>query len=304
MGIWVDSDMGFDDIVAMLVLAHQKIIVAGVSLVVGNAPLAQVARNAAGAATVFGWNFPIHLGRERPVLGRLETAQNVLGMAGMRTVGRSLPEVKGDFPPDAFDALCTWLEAPGPHRLLALGPLTNIAALALARPELAAGIDELVWMGGGVTSGNHTASAEFNAFADPEALAIILAHNLPLRMVDLDICRQALVTPADVAPIRAAGGAAAELLADLFAGYVEIGTSRGRPGHALYDPVAAVAFARPHLVTFRPARIEVELAGTLTRGRTVVDARPTAVANASYAAAIDVKAVRRAMLDALMAAAS
>jgi purine nucleosidase len=244
------------------------------------------------------------VGRDRSVLGAIVTAQAVLGVAGMQTVGRALPQRTAAFPEDAFEAICGWLDGPGPHRLLALGPLSNIAAAVLARPGLAAAIDELVWMGGGVTVGNHTASAEFNAFADPEAVAIVLAHGVPLRMVDLDICRRVMLTPADVGPIRAAGGPAAGLLADLLAGYIEIGTSRGRPGHALYDPVAAVAFTRPDLVSFRPARIDVELAGTLTRGRTVVDPRPAAIPNARYAVDIDVEAARRVILDALAAAAA
>ena len=112
-----------------------------------------------------------------PVLGKLETAQAILGATGIPTSGRSLPEASALAESDAFSALCRWLERDGQHRILALGPLTNIAAVALARPDLAARIDDLVWMGGGVTLGNHTASAEFNALADPEALSIVIAHD-------------------------------------------------------------------------------------------------------------------------------
>ena len=281
MGVWIDTDMGFDDIAAILVVAHRAIEIDGVSLVFGNAPLPQVIANAGGAATAFGWRFPIHVGRNRAVLGRAETAQHVLGETGIRTTGEALPRAELAAADDAFTALAAWLAHDGPHRVLALGPLPNIAALALARPDLAARIDELTWMGGGVTSGNHTASAEFNAFADPEALAIVLAHGLPLRIVDLDICRRVIATPEDILPIRAAGGRNAGLVADMLAGYIEIGTARGRPGMAIYDPTAAVAFVEPATVGLRQARIDVELAGTLTRGRTVVDIRPAAIANAA-----------------------
>ncbi|TMV44985.1 nucleoside hydrolase, partial [Thioclava sp. BHET1] len=188
---------------------------------------------------------------------------------------------------------------------LALGPLTNIATLALSRPDLIDRIGTLTWMGGSVTGGNHTASAEFNAAADPEAVAIVLEHGLPLRMVDLDFCRGVIVTLEDVAPIRAAGGRNAALLADLLAGYVEIGTSRGRPGSALYDPVAAFALARSGSVIFHPAQITVELAGTHTRGRTVVETRPhRARFNAEFAADGDLVEARQAILDVLEAEAA
>ena len=84
--------------------------------------------------------------------------------------------------------------------------------------------------------------------------------------------------------MRQAGGANAALLADIFAGYVGIGTSRGRAGMAIYDPSAAVAFVAPDLFGFRAARIDVELQGRLTRGRTVVETRAShPVFNAEYA---------------------
>ena len=301
MGVWIDTDMGFDDIAAIMVVTNAELDIDGVSLIFGNAPLPQVRTNAAGAAKAFGWKFPIHSGRDMPVLGKLETAQAILGEGGIPTTGRQLPPAPILPDSDAFPALCRWLELEGPHRMLALGPLTNIAALALARPDLTARITELVWMGGGVTSGNHTASAEFNALADPEALAIVIAHKLPLRMVDLDLCRKVLAKPEDADPVRVAGGANAELIADMFAGYIRIGTSRGRPSMAIYDPSAAVAFVAPQVVSFRPARIDVELQGQHTRGRTVVETRTThATFNAQFAADIDADMARVIILAALV----
>ncbi len=162
------------------------------------------ARQCRWSGQAFGWTFPLHTGRAMPVLGDLETAQAILGETGIPTAGQGLPEAPH---PAGERRLCRAL--PLARRRTALtafwrsGRLTNIAALALARPDLAARITELTWMGGGVTAGNHTASAEFNALADPEALAIVLAHDLPLRMVDLDLCRKVLATPDDVDPVRA-----------------------------------------------------------------------------------------------------
>ena len=303
MGIWIDTDMGFDDIAAIMVVQQAGLAIDGISLVFGNTTLEQVRHNAAGAAAAFDWRFPVHAGRATPVLAPLETAQAVLGASGIPTAGRTLPDAPEQFASDAFAALCRWLaEAPAPRRILALGSLTNLAALALAQPELAARIDDLVWMGGGRSAGNHTASAEFNAWADPEAAAIVLAHGLPMRMVDLDFCRRILAVPEDADRLRAASGRNAALLADLLAGYVAIATRRGRPAMALYDPAAAVAFARPDLVTFAPAHIAIECAGALTRGRTVVETRATHGAfNAAFAATCDPGIVRQCILSALLA---
>ena len=307
MGLWIDTDMGFDDIAAILVVAASGLPIDGVSLVFGNAPLDQVSRNAAGAASAFSWGFPIHAGRANPVLGQIETAQRILGETGIPTVGATLPPVDDLFASDAFEALCQWLaDGEGEKRLLALGPLTNIAAVCLARPDLAARITELTWMGGGVTLGNHTASAEFNAFADPEAAAIVLAHGLPLKMVDLDFCREVTAALSDVTPIREAGGKNARLVADMLEGFINIAISRGRDAMALYDPCAAVAIVAPDSVTWKRARIDVELQGGLTRGRTVVEARPAHAErfNAHYAESIDPEFARNVILGALLKEAS
>ncbi|POO51048.1 nucleoside hydrolase [Agrobacterium rosae] len=307
MGIWIDCDMGFDDIAAIMVATSHGLQIDGLSLVFGNAPLAQVRRNAASAKMAFGWDFPIHTGRENPVLGKLETAQTILGDTGIPTVGAGLPDA-ADLPHgDAFQALCDWLENGGENKhILALGPLTNIAALCLARPDLVARITDLIWMGGGVTAGNHTASAEFNAFADPEALAIVIAHGLPLRMVDLDLCRKVTAGLSDVAPIRAAGGKNAELIADMLEGFINIATSRGRDAMALYDPCAALALVAPDCIGWKTARIDVELHGTLTRGRTVVETRAAHAStfNAQFAENVDAISAKSIILDALRQEAS
>lgn len=302
MGVWVDTDMGVDDLFAVLALARLRRI-DGLSLSFGNAPLAQVVANTGGAVAAFGWRFPAHSGADRAVLGAVETAQRVLGEAGMPTRGGALPAADPPHGAPAFDALATWLEARDGAEILALGPLTNLAVLALARPDLLQRIARVTWMGGAVGAGNHTASAEFNAYADPEAAAILLARGVPLRMVDLDICRAVQVHEADVTALRAAGGRRASLLADLLGGYLDIALHRGRTSMALYDPVAAAALAMPDAFHFARCRVEVALAGGLTRGRTVVDQRPTAEPNAEIAVSVDAAAVRMFCLDALREAA-
>jgi inosine-uridine nucleoside N-ribohydrolase len=302
--LWIDTDMGFDDMLAVLMVRHAGRDIAGVSLVFGNAPLGQVRRNAADAAALFGWTFPIHDGAARPILGEAVTAGSVLGPTGIPTRGRQLPPGP-DLPASpALAALAGWLEADaGPAEILALGPLTNIAILSLARPDLAERIGRITWMGGGATRGNHTASAEFNAFADPEALAIVLQSGRPFRMIDLDVCRQVLVGPEDVERLPADSERAA-LLADLLGGYVDIALSRGRPAMALYDPVAAAAVVDEASIAFAPALIEVELSGRLTRGRTVVDQRAGVTPNAEIGLSADADRIRRLAFDALAGAAA
>ncbi len=80
------------------------------------------------------------------------------------------------------------------------------------------------------------------------------------------------------------------LIADMFSGYIRIGTSRGRPAMAIYDPSAAVAFVTPQISSASaPAQVStLSCRCLLTRGRTVVETRATAATfNAQFAADID-----------------
>ena len=298
MGVWIDTDMGGDDIFALLMVAHERAI-DGVSLTFGVAGLDQVRRNAAGAAAEFGWSFPLFAGCDRSLLGESTTAERVLGASGIRTRGRSLPDAELRVPEGAVAALSRWLETQQFAELLALGPLTNLAVLALSRPDILSRIRCLVWMGGSSSTGNHTAHAEFNAAADPEALQVLLSRGVPIRVVDLHACRSVVVTEKDVTAVSAASGASASLLRDLLGGYLDIALERGSQSMALYDPVAAAALIRPDSFTLVPARVDVELADSESRGRTCVDTAIQVGANAEIAANPDVGAVRQMFLSAL-----
>ncbi|MGB1834666.1 MAG: nucleoside hydrolase, partial [bacterium] len=85
MGLWVDTDFGFDDLWALLVLEAGGIDIDGVSLVAGNSQLEQVCKNAFGAFHHFGFTSPIYKGAEGPLLRPLETAESILGPKGMRS---------------------------------------------------------------------------------------------------------------------------------------------------------------------------------------------------------------------------
>src|SRR5216684_2446219 len=150
---WIDTDMGFDDLAAVLMIAASPdLSIAGLSLVAGNAPLEVVADNAGRAAALFGWNIPIHRGRDRPILRTLVTAEQVLGAGAMSTAGRTLPKrVARLSPMDAISALIAELvRSQNALTILALGPLTNLAVALLVRPDLVSRLERVVWMGGSV----------------------------------------------------------------------------------------------------------------------------------------------------------
>ncbi|MFC7704610.1 nucleoside hydrolase [Plastorhodobacter daqingensis] len=300
--VWIDSDMGFDDLAAVAMVVASGRAVAGLSLVAGNSPLPRVIANARAAAALFGWDFPLYGGACRPLIGPLITADYVLGDTGMPG-GTALPDAPpGPDLPRMLPALIRFADNGG-RDLLALGPLTNIAAFALARPDLARGM-RLIWMGGAPGRGNHSAAAEFNAFVDPEAVQLVIDAGVTIRMVGLDPCRQVTVGLADAQALAARPGPHAPLLAGLLDGYCRIAADGQRP-MALYDPVAAAALIAPDSVTFAPARLDCETTGRLTRGMTVIEWRAhKAAPNAQIATAADAPRIRALFMAGLAHAAT
>ena len=307
--VWIDTDMGFDDLAAVLTVLHTPgWAVDGMSLVAGNAPMPVVVDNALRSAAYFDWRFPLFRGASRPLQGELVTAQNILGTDAMKSAGRSLPALQpgASWPKlaaeDAIVALASHLQtATAPVTLLALGPLTNIALLVQQHPGLVARMGRLVWMGGSAGAGNHTAAAEFNAAVDPEAIQTVLDAHLPLQMVGLDACRQVRAYAQDAQNLRGEGTGKAEVLADLFLGYVRIASPDGALPMALYDPTAAAALVCPEGMAWREAHVVAECEGRHTRGMTVVEFRVPrkAVANAKVASVANEKLLRGVVLDAL-----
>lgn len=258
MSIWVDTDMGVDDLAALLLA--QQLGIDGISLVYGCAEMPLVRANALAACAAFGWPDPVQ-GADCAILGEIETAQDILGPTGQPSRGERLTPVPDRALGAALPAMAQWLEGRSDAQILALGPLTNLATLVLAYPELTSHIGCITWMGGATGRGNHSEHAEFNALADPEALAILLSRGIPIDMVDLEPCRRVQIREVDVSRLP-------QPLRDLMGGYLDIGLTRGRPGMALYDPVAAALMVAPDLFTLADVTLTVELHNAERLGQT------------------------------------
>ena len=284
MDLWLDTDPGFDDWMAWaLIESMPGWRLHGVSVVAGNAPLSTTLANALAIRAFHGWQTPVHAGCRQPLAQTATTAQDVLGEQGMATTGPLLPVAA--VAPESTDGVQALIDAvraqPGRITLLAIGPLTNVATAFARAPDLPGLLQRLVIMGGAVAGGNVTAAAEFNIHADPEAASAVFDSGATVHMFGLDVCRQVPVGDAAVARLLALPGPRAALFAGYLDGYADIARQRGRPAQPLYDPTPVAWLAQPQLFTLQPARVDVELHGQHTRGMTVCDLRPKALARAN-----------------------
>jgi pyrimidine-specific ribonucleoside hydrolase len=127
-------------------------------------------------------------------------------------------------------------------------------------------------------------------------------------MVGLDVTHRVLMRTNDRNRLRDAGGTAATLAADLLDYALErAGSIRGTDGAPIHDASAVIAAVAPELFSGTHHRVVVELAGTHTRGMTVVDERiggrdghETSTANALVLRDANEQEVIDAVVDAII----
>jgi len=270
----IDCDTGSDDAIALLVGAlHPDLNLIAVTTVAGNCPIEVTTLNTLKvleSAEISG--VPVYRGADGPLIGQIDRS------AGWPQ-DLDLPEPSMTAEPQhAVDFLIETLEsAEAPITVAAVGPLTNLALAFRMRPGIVSKIGRLAIMGGGISVANISASAEANIFWDPEAADVVFRAGVPIELFPLDATHMAPVTSDDVARWAEAGTPAALTAAAFLPERIHMYESRmpveggGAPVH---DALAVGALVDPDLVRFERANVEIELHGTLTRGRTVVDQRP------------------------------
>ena len=273
----IDCDTGVDDALALLfAVRHPAIDLRAVTCVAGNTDVDGVVRNTLTVLEQAGApDIPVGRGAERPLLEPARSARHVHGSDGMGDLGLPAPaRTAADV--DAVTLLRREiLAAPRPVTLVPTAPLTNIALLLRTYPDVAQGISEIIFMGGAANVGNATASAEFNVFHDPEAAAIALDAaadlGIPVTMYGLDVFYAPVVSAELADELVAVGGRGP---AELAGRLIRFQNARfGRSTSTIGDAGAVCVVLDRAGVRTEPLPLRVELAGTWSRGRTIVDRR-------------------------------
>ena len=262
--ILIDTDMGVDDAVAIaLALTSGEVNLAGLVSVGGNVSLDQATRNI--GRLLGGMNpklRPLVAGGLDQTAPDLKDAAHVFGADGLGGVDLPVP---ADFAPGGFLDLYEELAGRHGHSLtvVAIGPLTNLAAVLRERPGVLAKVGQIIVMGGAIwCPGNITRWAEFNFYRDPEAAASVLAAGLPLTIVPLDVTRQVAMDESHLAHLSRGGTRAGDLLARMMRMPIERKTETSAPGSFLvHDAVAIGVLLWPQLFMRSKMGLEVIVAG-------------------------------------------
>lgn len=291
--IVIDCDPGHDDAVALLLAVGSPAVdLRAVTTTFGNCAVEDATRNARQILTLAGeTSVPVAQGAAGSLDGQSTLGNYVHGASGLD--GPPMPEPAFETArDDAVELLRQVIESSDEQiTVAATGPITNVARLLQAHPDVKDGIREVIFMGGSTERGNHTPTAEFNTFADPEALDVVLRSGLPIRMVGLNLTHQALANPEVVERMAAmnhtVGQTCAAWMGFFGASYNRVWEFSAPPVH---DPCTIAAIIEPDVIEWRRAFVAVELAGMWTRGTTIVDLHgryPEQEANAQVAMRLD-----------------
>jgi inosine-uridine nucleoside N-ribohydrolase len=179
--------------------------------------------------------------------------------------------------------------------VVALAPLTVLARAFDRDPELPHLIQRLVCLGGSWhEAGNASAVAEFHFYCDPPAARQVLRCGTPTLLVPLDVTRKLVFSPSDLLQLPNPESRACRFLREIVPfGIGATSNLYGVEGFHLKDVVGVAAVALPGALSTKPMSVDVETRGELTRGMSVIDARPSAPKpNVDLAVSVDVQAVR------------
>jgi pyrimidine-specific ribonucleoside hydrolase len=273
--ILIDCDPGHDDMMAiMLALASGDALqVLGITTVAGNQTGEKTYRNALRILTLIGrTEIPVARGADRPLLRQLTVAPEIHGASGLDGAELPEPAMEGVGAHAVEFLLDTLKREREPVTLVPTGPLTNVALALLEQPAVVPSIERIVLMGGAVFDSNVTPAAEFNIYVDPEAAKIVFACGAPITMVGLDVTNKALLTFQEIGEMGRWGGRVSRVVAPMLQFLARANQKQfGFGGAPLHDALAVAHLLQPEIIRTRPLNVQVETAGDLTRGRTVVD---------------------------------
>ena len=300
----VDVDTGIDDSLALLYLmASPEAEILGITCTAGNVTARQVATNNLAWLELCGYpEVEVALGAEVPIIQPLVTTEETHGPQGIGYA--ELPAPTRQVSPR--HATQVWIDnvrrRPGEITGLITGPLTNLALAIKLEPELPLLLKRIVVMGGAFNhAGNTLPTTEWNIAVDPDSAKIVFdafsavsADRRPI-VCALDVTERITLLPRHLAELAEAAGSTPEIvspqdapgtrstasnpvirhLSDAVRFYLEFHRDYDQGGFVahMHDPFAAAIALDPSLGRVRPATVDVELAGALTRGQTVADWR-------------------------------
>jgi inosine-uridine nucleoside N-ribohydrolase len=303
--IILDTDPGGDDIFALLWI--QSFVKQGLAELIavttagGNVSVSKTFSSASQILSLGG--FPnVEVGRGVTIDSAPEDAAHIHGADGMGNLSNQLPKPTHRYETARYsdDILIEQLTAmPGEITIVAIAPLTNLAAAEKKHPGILKQAKEIIIMGGAFACpGNITPHAEFNLWFNPEAAEIVLNSRNDLVIISLDVTRQLIFTReiahsiAETNPNSQLAQFSIQLCEFMISTALAYRETNGAAGFLVHDAATLGYLFYPETMLWQRAKVWIETQATWTRGQTLIDDRNLAKLPANAWIATEVDAAR------------
>ncbi len=285
--IILDTDPGGDDIFAFFWLqslvkqGHLELV--AVTTADGNVSAKKTFASASQILKLGGLP-DVEIGRGVLIKGDpADDAAHIHGSDGMGNLSITLPKPLDDYETARYsdDLIIDKLNAmPGEIILVAIAPLTNLAAAEEKSPGILKKAKQIVVMGGAfLCPGNVTPHAEFNIWFNSAAAKTVFDSRDDLVVMPLDVTRHLIFTRemADTIVQANPNSEVAKFMQNLCEFMIETALTyretEGIEGFLVHDAATIGYLFYPETLTFCRANVHVETQSERTRGQTLIDRR-------------------------------
>ena len=279
--IVMDVDTGVDDALAILLALHSPSLdIIGITTVSGNISSRQASLNTRFLLNRFGReDIPVVTGAAESLDGRkpspVPEIHGADGLGGFSEAYWCRNDTKfgaSTFDTDAVEFLLKHVKQHGKQlRIIATGPLTNIANALRKDPETMRAAGGIDIMGGAIeTPGNMARGiAEFNVFFDPNALVEVLSSAIPITLFPLDVTERVRLLDRSLTDDLRIGDDTRDFIRNITKTYFDFHkTNYGFRGCFTHDALPVAYLIDPSLFSIRAGEISVDPSSSKRAGNT------------------------------------
>lgn len=271
--IILDVDPGVDDSVSMIYsFLSNRLDVKLICVTKGNKDLKQSTLNALFITEKYSKTpVPVVKGAKEPLKKTQIQTLNVHGASGLGSIINvtsvsSKPVNRRGY--GASEAILECVRQNKNITYLCNGPATTLAKALKKYPEIATHLHSIVLMSGSIDGkgGGISPYASFNAFSDPDALALVLKCGVPITFSPSEIGLSAYLTP-EILQRFGLYGTYGKAIQDLCTGYHDLRLPADK--YATHDLCAVMSLSHPELFTVECVQVSVDTSFSIKRGQTL-----------------------------------
>lgn len=295
----IDVDTGIDDALALiLAFKSNRLDILGVTTVAGNIPVEYSTRNTLKVLKLLEReDVEVYQGCSKPIEREITFRNFIHGSDGIAGQLSNM-KTKSENPMHASDYMINEVNGnPGDITIIMLGPVTNLVTAIKKEPSIVDKIKEVYIMGGAVrVPGNITPVAEFNFYVDPESAADIMKHGLDIKLISLDVTREARLTEDDLKYINKKSEYG-KFIYNISKYYMDKSSITADKSCLLHDPLVVAAVIDDDILEYETCHLDAEYSSRLCDGKSLGYFNRGYEDNVSLAVLIDKERFKKAFIN-------